>query len=119
MGSRSATPTWSDHFSLTCFTSTLPVAERRGAGLTQRFEERHCVLVWTTRGEPGRVRIDWFHSHLSSSARSDLLCGIHFDAVPPARIAGIRAAVRQALPSNDEDQRRGITLRGSEHLRRS
>src|SRR2546425_1243651 len=43
LGSRSATSDWPNYFSLTCFTSNFTLAERRGAGLTQRVKERFGV----------------------------------------------------------------------------
>ena len=115
-GSGSATSDWSDYFSLTWFASNLTLAERRGAGLTQRVKERFGVPVWTTCGKPRRVRIHRLHPRLSGSSGGDFLCRVHRDALSPARVADIRATLRQALPPNDENQRRRITLQCGEHL---
>src|SRR5436190_15922863 len=116
MGSRSATSDWSDYFSLTWFASNLTLAERRGAGLTQRVKERFGVPVWTTCGKSRRVRIHWLHPRLPGSSGGNFLCSVHLYALSPARVADICATLRQALPPNDENQRRRITLQCGEHL---
>src|SRR5882672_2054123 len=116
VGSRSATSDWSDYFSLPWFASNLTLAERRGAGLTQRVKERFAVPVWTTCGKPRRVRIHWLHPRLSGSSGGNFLCSLHLYALPPARAADIRTALRQALPPHNENQRRRITLECGEHL---
>ena len=103
MGSRSTTSDWANYFSLTWFASNLIVVERCGAGLTQRVKERFGVPVWTTRGKSRRVRIHWLHPRLSGSPGGNFLCGVHLYALSPARVADIRATLRQALPPNDED----------------
>src|SRR6266550_4197373 len=116
VGSRSATFDWSNYFSFTCFTSNLNLAEQRGTGLTQRVKERFGVPVWSTCGKPRRVRLHRFHPHLSSSSSGHFLCSVYLYALSPARVADIRAALRQAFPPNDENQRRRITLQCCEHL---
>src|ERR1700730_18264850 len=116
VGSRSATFDWSTYFSLARFTSNLNLAKQRGAGLTQRVKERFCVPVWTTCGKPRRVRLRRLHPHLSGSSSGNFLCGVYLYALSPARVADIRAALRQAFPPNDENQRRRITLQCGEHL---
>src|SRR6266487_5037988 len=65
---------------------------------------------------PGEVRIHWLHPHLPGSSGGDFLCSVHLYALSPARVADIRTALRQALPPNDENQWRRITLQCGEHL---
>jgi hypothetical protein len=74
--------------------------------------------VFLFGGQSGGVRLRRFHSRFSSASGSDLLRGIHRDALSLARVAGLRPTLRQALSSHDEDQRRRVTLECGEHFRR-
>src|SRR6185295_12829173 len=104
VGYCSATFYWSDHFSFTCFASTLPVVERRSAGHTQRVKERLSLPVWTTCSQPRRVRIHRLHPRVSSPPGGNFLCGVYLHALSPASAADFRAAVRPTLPPDNEDQ---------------
>src|SRR5215213_2348031 len=116
VGCRAATPHWSDHFSLAWIATNLALVERRGAGSAERVKERFGVPVWSTCGESRRVRLRRVHSRLPGSPGRDFLCGVHRDALSLARVAGVRATVREALSPHDEDQWRRITLERCEHL---
>ena len=117
VGSRTTTSDRLNYFPLTFLPSTATLAERRGARATERVKECLGVFVRTTCCEPWRVRIDRFHSCLSSSSGSNFLRGIHLRALSPSRVTDIREAVRLDLPQNDENQRRRISFQRSKHLR--
>src|SRR5436190_14281520 len=116
VGCRSATLDGSDYLSLSWFASNPTLAERRGDGLTQRVKERFGVPVWTSCGKPRGVRIHWLHPRFPGSSGGNFLCRVHLYALSPARVADIRPALRQALPPNDENQWRRITLQCGKHL---
>src|ERR1041385_2932358 len=103
VGRRAATRYRPDHLSPACVATRLTLAEQCGGGLARRVKERFGISVWTTRGKSGRVRVRRLHTRVPGPSGSDLLRGIHGDALPLACIASVRATLRDTLPSHDED----------------
>src|SRR6185503_13779881 len=101
LGRRAATRHWSHHLSPACFATSLTLAERCGAGTAQRIEERLGIFVWTACGKSRRSRLGRLHSRFSGASGSDLLCGLHRNALSPTRVTNLRATLCETLSSHD------------------